>query len=315
MKATDLIAVSWPRRRWPAPGEAGAALVAAVALVIWCQAVLLDRPDATAQARGTEVGGTGVTRSAISEPGTVIGGYVGVPYTHASDVRFHNPGKTDMTVHDVNWDGKPFKSPIYYGLRAQRWSAGGGGAMLDFTHSKAISQREQAARMSGSRNGAPLRPSATIGETFKHLEFSHGHNMLTLNGLYRLGQLSPAIGSYVGAGFGVALPHTEVQFHDEPTRTYEYQYTGPVVQALAGLEFRLPRVSVFVEYKYTFAWYAAPMSGRSNPGWGFGDFGLQLLSWWRGERPLYGVLSTNLASHQVIGGVGVRLGPGGVPVR
>lgn len=314
LRAGLLGSPQWWQALQTGAAEALPALVAAVMLVIWCQAVLLDRPGPAPDRRASATGGQHGARAAIDEPGRVIGGYIGVPYTLPSDVRFTNPGKTDMTVHDVNWDGRPFKSPIYYGLRAQNWAAGGAGAMIDFTHSKTISQREQSVRLSGTRNGAPVRPSTTIGETFKHFEFSHGHNMLTLNGLYRLGAWTPAIGPYVGAGIGVSLPHTEVQFQDEPTRTYEYQYTGPVVQALAGVELRLPRASVYVEYKFTLAWYRAPMSGRSNPGWGFGDFGLQFMSWWRGEAPLFGWLSTTLASHQVIGGVGLRLPAGAAAV-
>ena len=54
-------------------------------------------------------------------------------------------------------------------------------------------------------------------------------------------------GSAPTSGSGVSLPHSEVQMKTERGRTYEYQYTGPALQALIGLEFRVPRMSYFLE--------------------------------------------------------------------
>lgn len=283
------------------------AVVAASALVLWASAVLLE----TAPGRGDDAAHAG--REAAAGPGTTLGehetqygGYFGAPYTYPSDVRFEKAGGTDLTVHGVNWDGKPFKSPIYYGLRTIRWGEGRLGGMIDFTHSKAISQRDQTVRFSGMRNGQPAPAPQTIEQTFKHLEFSHGHNMLTLNGMARLGRLTPALQPYVGIGAGIALPHTEIQFTDETKRTYEYQYAGPVGQVLAGLEIRLPRISLFVEYKFSLARYSAPLTGIDSRGWGYGDIPSQIARFLSGEKPEFGTATTTLASHQVIGGVTVR---------
>ncbi len=280
-----------------------------VALAFWASVVLLDAPSQSG-ARATPNGAGPADQVSISGPEAFHGGYIGVPYTHPSDVRFEKAGVTDLTAHDVNWDGKPFKSPIYYGLRTIRWGQDGFGGMVDFTHSKAISQKEQVIRFSGTRNGKPAPAPTPVERTFKHFEFSHGHNMLTLNGVARLGRITPMLQPYVGIGAGINLPHTEIQFADETKRTYEYQYSGPVGQVLAGLEIRLPRASLFVEYKFTLARYVAPLTGRDSRGWGLGDFPAQLMSYLRGEKPEFGTLSTTLVSHQVIGGVGVRHGLG-----
>ena len=241
---------------------------------------------------------------------TLVAGYVGAPWTHPSDLRFEGPGATRLTVHDVRWEGRPFKSPIYYGLRAMQFRDGSAfGSMVDFTHSKAIAIRDQTVRLSGERNGRPAPPNATIGDTFRHMEFSHGHNMLTLNGLLRLRPAAAGIVPYVGGGAGINLPHTEVQFADETERTYEYQYTGPVGQVVAGIEIRLPHSSVFIEYKLTLARYVAPLTGRdSRFSYGPDDFLWQLLDWWRGVKPKHGTVTTTLASHELIGGVGWRAG-------
>ena len=65
------------------------------------------------------------------------------------------------------------------------------------------------------------------------------------------------------------------------------------------------RTSLFVEYKFSFADYRAPLSrldGSILPA----DIWRQLGMWWRGEAPPGGHISTRLVSHQVIGGAGVR---------
>ena len=284
------------------------ALTGVLTVVFWAMVMMTDAGPADQAREAARAAGR--TSEATNGPEWLSGGYFGAPLTHASDMRFVKPGTTDLTAHDIQWDGKPFKSPIYYGLRSVRWNGTGQGVMVDFTHSKTISQPDQRLQFSGTRNGRAFPASAAgtarNGDVFKHLEFSHGHNMLTLNRLWRLGRLTPAIWPYAGAGVGVSLPHTEIQFTDEDQRTYEYQYAGPVGQVLAGVEIRLPRVSVFIEYKFTLARNSVPLSGNDSRGWGYGDFFGQLSRWWRGEAPMHGTATTTLASHQIIGGVGVR---------
>lgn len=286
--------------------DTAAALCGVAGLLIWASIVLMANVSDSNQDRDAVTARDGAAQVIGGERERQYGGYGGIPYTYPSDVRFVRSGITDLTVHGVNWDGRPFKSPIYYGLRAVRWGEGTFGGMIDFTHSKAISQRNQMVRFSGTRDGKPAPEPQTIEKTFKHLEFSHGHNMLTLNGLARLGRITPVLQPYVGVGAGVSLPHTEVQFTDEEKRTYEYQYTGPVGQVLTGIEIRLPRVSLFVEYKFTLARYTAPLTGIDSRGWGYWDIPAQLLRYLRGETPAGGTVSTTLASHNVIGGVMIR---------
>lgn len=286
------------------------ALLGVLALAAWTHAVMLD--GAASDPAGDRAHGAGPAgTTGLRAPAEwLVAGYVGAPYTHASDMRFLAPGRTDLTVHDIPWIGRPFKSPIYYGLRGVRWWGGGPfGGMLDFTHSKAIADATQSVRLSGTREGRTPPARVRIGEAFKHLEFSHGHNMVTANGMFRLGHVTPRLVPYVGAGGGANLPHTEIQFTGDAQRTYEYQFTGPTGQALVGLEIRLPRVSLFLEYKLTVSRYEAPLTGRDNKAsFGYTDFLVQLASWWRGERPRDGYAYTTLVSHQVIGGGGPRLG-------
>ena len=295
-----------PGHRLPMPGrgERTIALVAAAALGLAAWPVLMSAPDEATHDGGANGGRTDAGVAAE----TLVAGYGGVTHTHSSDVTFVKPGVTDLTAHRVDWIGRPFKSPIYYGVRIMRWPAMSRiGSMIDFTHAKAIAAREQQVTFSGTRNGKPAPGPATVGDTFRHLEFSHGHNMLTLNGLLSLGRLTPAIRPYVGLGVGASLPHTEVQFLDEAKRTYEYQFAGVVGQVVAGVEIRLPRMSILLEYKFSAAPYRVPLSGfDGGKGNAFIDYWGQLRQWWRGEEPEFGRLSTNLFSHHVIIGAGYR---------
>jgi lipid A oxidase len=238
----------------------------------------------------------------------VVGAYGGISYTHPSEVRIVNPGKTDMTMRDFEWIGRPFKSPIYYGLRTQRWPPRAVfGTMVDFTHAKAIASFEGEASFSGTRDLKPLPPRAKVGAVFKHLEFSHGHNILTLNGLFRMPMFWMGMRPYFGLGGGVSLPHTEIGFREGAARTYEYQYAGVVGQLLAGLEFRLGPVTMFVEYKFTYAPYDVPLSHEPY-GWVFfTDVWRQFRAWIAGEQPAGGRLRTTLATQHGIAGLLLRV--------
>ncbi len=242
-----------------------------------------------------------------------IGAYSGLPTTHPSDATIMRPDGSSFTVRDVPWLTDPWNDPIYYGVRISGWSGNLPiGGMLDFTHSKAIADVEADAFFEGTKDGAALPAKAKLNQVLKRLEFSHGHNILTLNGLYRLPFGAERVKPYIGLGLGVNLPHTEVWLEGDEKRTYEYQLAGTATQALAGLEIRLPRsTSLFLEYKFSFSWYRAPLTGRDG-GWLFQDIWRQLTERQAGEKPIYGEVETTLATHQAVGGLAVRIG--GTPI-
>ncbi|HEX7076198.1 MAG TPA: hypothetical protein VF226_19345 [Hyphomicrobiaceae bacterium] len=288
------------------------ALSALAALIVWIspnpfpatvQADLETRERARPAAPATSPASERATRREHR-----VGGYGGVSYTLPSAVVIQKPGSTDLTVTDFQWIGRPFKAPIYYGLRTQHWLPGAlTGTMVDFTHAKAIAQRDDVATFSGTLNGQPVAPNAKIGDVFRHLEFSHGHNILTLNGLFRMPFSSwLPVRPYFGIGGGASFPHTEVGLTSEPKRTYEYQFAGFAGQVLAGIEVPLGRVSLFFEYKFTYAPYSVPLSHEPN-GWVFvTDIWRQFRAWWTGEEPPGGILTTTLATHHAISGILVR---------
>jgi opacity protein-like surface antigen len=220
-----------------------------------------------------------------------VGVYGGLAETMNSDVRLVQPGGTDLTFGAVAWSGESLKSPIYYGLRLTYWfgSRGAWGLALDFTHAKMYAQLEETVAISGTRDGAPASGSEPLGDTFDALSFSHGHNWLTVNALYRwfpkggrdsspLGRLQP----YAGLGAGVAVPHVETSIAGVVTD--DYQLAGPAFQGLIGLNVDVvSHLSIFLEYKLSHA--------RIN-----------------GELTDGGTLSTNPWSHNVIFGAAFAFG-------
>jgi lipid A oxidase len=253
-------------------------------------------------------GKPGDFRSRLGAKDTRIGAYGGVTFTHPSDVKITKPGAIDMTVKDVPWIGMPFKSPIYYGVRVQRLSPlASFGTMVDFTHAKAIAPHLQEVTMTGTRDGKDVPPKGTVDSMFRHLEFSHGHNMLTWNGLFRSPAFWSKIRPYVGAGAGITLPHTEIGFRDQNARTYEYQFAGLVGQVLGGIEINLGRTSVFFEYKFSYSPYEVPLSHEPRGFLLFTDLWRQFKAWATGEQPPGGRLATKLATQHAIAGVLVNL--------
>lgn len=239
---------------------------------------------------------------------STFGAYLGAPYHYPSDFHLKNGSKTDLTIKHVEWFTHPFANPLYYGARIQRWMTGGVfGTMVDFTHSKAYAPFQDEKTFQGTIDGKQVPDKAKVEDFFDKLEFSHGHNMLTLNGLMRFARFGAFV-PYAGIGAGITLPHSEIHSLADPARTYEYQYAGPVAQALFGIEFRLKSGSVFVEYKFTTADYTAPITHRDG-NWLPVDMWRQFSRWRSGEEPPGGWASARLTSHQVIGGFLVRFVP------
>lgn len=255
------------------------------------------------------VAGAGATwRDRLLDPARAVGGYGGIAYTYPDTVRIKREDG-EVTARNFDWIGQPFKSPIYYGVRVWRWNPlGRFGTMVDFTHAKAIAKPDSVAKFTGSHNGQALPDSAPMKDVFSKLEFSHGHNMLTYNGLFQLGSLFGRLRPYIGAGAGVSLPHSEIGYAKDNIRTYEYHFAGFAGQGLAGLEIDLGRTSLFLEYKFTYAPHDIPLSHEPTGDLLVTDLWRQFNAWWRGEKPPGGRLSVNLVSHHGIAGVMVRTG-------
>jgi lipid A oxidase len=78
---------------------------------------------------------------------------------------------------------------------------------------------------------------------------------------------------------------------------------------LLGVEIRLAKLSFFVEYKFTYTDYEAPLS-EVEGSWLPLDIIRQVKRWFAGEPPPGGHIETQVVSHQVVSGLAVRLAPG-----
>lgn len=263
-------------------------------------------------------------RSQFADRETVVSFYISQPFYNRSDVAMQRSDGTDIKLKQMGWDGDALMPPIDGGVRSMHWY-GSTGFMIDFLHNKAVSRLGKGAHgrkikngiieeveTQGTLKGQPAPDKLKLTDMFDRFEFTHGHNVLLLNGIVRFAGLSPRIRPYAGVGAGFALPHVEVWFKGESkeNRTNEYQFAGSAAQAFAGLELRVGRMSYFIEYKLSWASIAGALTGEES--WmNFnmpGDLLRQFMRWWRGEKPVYGNFSTTLTAHQVAGGIGVRLG-------
>ncbi len=185
--------------------------------------------------------------------------YVGGSITPRSDVHFKAPDGTDITLKKVQWKAESLVTAIYYGARGIDWSARLPrlGVMVDFTHAKATAIRSQKVAQSGKRMGRPVPPMEPITRTFRKLEFTHGLNFLTINGVYRFTGWRRRAIPYVGLGIGFVIPHAEVWRAGQPKskRFLEAVVTGLATQVFGGIEWKIfvsDRYSAISEYKLTY---------------------------------------------------------------
>ena len=180
--------------------------------------------------------------------------YGGASASRDSDVHLQQAGGTDLEFHGVSWRDRSFKLPIYYGMRLTRWSQNSPnwGLALDFTHAKVYAKLNETVRVSGTRQGNPVNANERPDDTFDELSMSHGHNLLTLNALYRWHPADQCLHPYAGIGAGIAIPHVEVI--TSGISNDEYQIAGPAFNVMAGMLYKISdRVAAFAEYKWSYA--------------------------------------------------------------
>lgn len=186
--------------------------------------------------------------------------FTGVALTQDSDVDLHQSGGTDLAYRDVAFEGRDFETPPFYGARLlyfpseqSHWGFG-----AEFFHIKLYAQTDETTHVTGRRNGLPVDGNERIDDTLQQFSLSHGLNYALGDIVYRwlpgqrgedfLGHLEP----YVGLGLGASIPHVETEvngnFHEE------YQFRGPGVQGLAGVNVNLTKhVGLLFEYKFTYS--------------------------------------------------------------
>lgn len=197
---------------------------------------------------------TSVARSEMQ-----VGVYGGKTVSPDSNVYFTAPDGTDLTFENLKWKEESFKPSPYYGGRGIDWNSRmpALGLMVDFTHAKATAIRSQTVSLSGQHKGEEVPATAPFNSILGKLEFTHGLNFLTLNGVYRAAGLHRRIVPYAGIGFGFMMPHIEAWRAGEKNKNEVHgpQLTGFAAQVIGGIEWRVfksDRRSLFTEYKLTY---------------------------------------------------------------
>ena len=174
---------------------------------------------------------------------SIYSGWQTAPHSRVSG---DYPGGGDYDAL-IGWDCKSFEMPPYYGLRGTWWRSETFGVALEFTHAKVY---------------APDDEREAIG--FDSMEFTDGHNLLTLNAMRRWPEQWGTATPYAGAGLGIAFPHVDVETTGGD-KTFGYQLTGPAVRLLAGVSYPISeRVSIFGEYQFTYSSNEADLDGGGS---------------------------------------------------
>ncbi len=159
--------------------------------------------------------------------------YGGVQSADPSTVTFSGDTVVPTGTHELDWEGRSFDAPPYYGIRATMWRSAEVGYGVDFTHAKVYP------------------PDDGLPTGFNRLEMTDGINTLTLNAYRRWPDSMGGFTPYVGGGIGVSVPHVEVDYGTSSTAGY--QLTGAAATWIAGASFPInDDWSVFGEYKGTY---------------------------------------------------------------
>lgn len=177
---------------------------------------------------------------AAAEDGWIFQGSIGSVTNLETSLEIRQEGFETIEL-DAGYETRPFKSPLYYALRAGRWR-GRGGWELELIHQK-IFLRDRPPEIQG-------------------FSISHGYNLLTVNRAWETRGLVWRL----GAGAVVAHPENEVRGRvldpDDTNLGGGYHLTGPSLQAGAEKRFALgERWFLGLEGKITAARAVVPVAG------------------------------------------------------
>jgi len=227
---------------------------------VYLRTVCLSLWPCKVQFAGALIAGVIVSFAGRARGELDLSAFTGVALTQDNDLELHQRGDTDLTFHDVSYEGRDFQTPPYYGVRALWFPAENShwGVGAEFFHVKLYADTGDTVHVTGQRDSTRVNDNERIDDTIESFSISHGLNFPLADLVYRwlpgergtdfLGHLEP----YVGVGVGAVIPHVESNiggtFHEE------YQFHGPGAQALAGVKVDLTRHwGLMFEYKFTYA--------------------------------------------------------------
>jgi len=187
----------------------------------------------------------------------IVAAYLGGAHTVQTSLQVQMPDSaTNLLIHPISYEDRPFHSPLYYGYRAgyyfNRFHRHFG-FQGEFTHLKVYAETDRMAQISGLLNGAAVNKTALVSSVAQRFDVTHGVNLLTGNFVFRqpLGCGSSRFVFLARTGAGITIPHPENEILGILNMQH-YQVGSPVIQFGAGLEIRLWRAMyALTEVKYT----------------------------------------------------------------
>ena len=176
-----------------------------------------------------------LTFPSVARADWLLSMYVGAGATSSNTLTITSASGSAVTVGDIDYQGKSWSSPPYYGYRIG-WTPAAHhlGVEGEFTHAKAIAK--------------------SIGPgDLTAFQLSHGLNFILGNVVYRT---SPYCGGrctlVARGGAGITYPHVEATFRG--VTTYEYEYAGFGAQGAVGIEVKLaPHLFIVGDARLTHA--------------------------------------------------------------
>ncbi len=213
----------------------------------------------------------------LGAPGTaraewVIAGFLGTAATSRSYLMLtQDATRTAIRFDSVDYQGRSFELPPYYGYRAAYFfrTPGWFGLEAEVIHMKVFAQPEEALPASGTLHGGPVAGSVPLDTVVQRFSLSHGQNMLLANAVLRhpFGERgsdrTARLVATIRLGVGPTLPHVESTVNDVTDERYEI---GAVAfQAGGGIELRLWKgLHGLAEYKFTRCRQAVNTAGNSH---------------------------------------------------
>ncbi len=189
----------------------------------------------------------------------VVAGYLGTASTSQTSLALaQSSASTDVRLDDVNYEGRSFSLPLYYGYRVAYFPGTDGwlGIEAEVIHMKVYARTGDLVHASGKVGGVAVNGSMPLGNLIQRFSLSHGQNMILFNAVLRhvFGECGNArTARLIGAariGLGPTLPHVESTVAGVGDERYQWGALG--VQAAAGIELLVwKQLHALAEYKFT----------------------------------------------------------------
>ncbi len=186
-----------------------------------------------------------------------LSAYLGGAHTQSTDLSLSQASTgTQLSLRGVDFEGKSFQGPPYYGFRGGYFFSRHLGLDAEFIHLKVFAQTEKTVDAEGTLQGNPIHAAIPMSNVIQRFSISHGLNLLLADAVLRQDflrrpgeRLGPMIVS-ARVGLGGTIPHPESEVLGASNQHYE---GGPFALQLAGgAEYRLWHgLHVLAEYKYT----------------------------------------------------------------